>query len=150
MLWVGFILVKFSIELQTLKSISKPLDVEDLGFSLPSLLINPAMVIVHPFRSPHFASMVAYLANIFSLMNDLNLLLQEMKVGAATTGDLMRIFKQKLLIWSRRILQKIFANFSLLYQVLSRTNQLCRRCPQGPPSVISKLIICGDCLCIWL
>ena len=80
--------------------------------------------LVRTSEFPNFALVLAYLADVFQHLNDLNLSIQGKNVNIVTACGLLRAFRQKPLMWSRRIKQKNFASFSLLYKVVPESSNL--------------------------
>ena len=53
--------------------------------------------LAHTFKSPNFPPLLAYLANVFQLLNDFNFSVQKMRVNTVTACDLLHSSGQKLL-----------------------------------------------------
>ncbi|XP_051784720.1 protein ZBED8-like [Erpetoichthys calabaricus] len=79
---------------------------------------------LHSFEFPYFTPLLAYLADIFQHLNDLNCSIQGKEMNIVTTCDKLRAFRNKLLLWSLRIQNKNVANFPLLNEVIVECSSL--------------------------
>ena len=66
------------------------------------------------FSVPQFRLSVAYLSDVFALLNELNLSLQGRDVNILRAQEKLNAFVTKLGLWSRRLAAGNFANFSNL------------------------------------
>lgn len=69
------------------------------------------------FQTELFKYQVAYLADIFEHLNDLNLTLQGKTINIITAGEKIEGFKRKLVLWRKRIANNNVVNFSSLSQL---------------------------------
>lgn len=69
-------------------------------------------------------SMLAYLADIFGLLNELNLQLQGRGMNFLVFWNKIDAFKKKLSIWKQQIMQSNFTPFSLINDLLSENASL--------------------------
>jgi hypothetical protein len=61
---------------------------------------------------------LAYLADIFSHLNDLNISLQGSEVTFLDSNEMIAAFQQKLALWKRRVAKDNCANFPTLEKVV--------------------------------
>jgi hypothetical protein len=61
---------------------------------------------------------LAYLADIFSHLNDLNISLQGSEVTVLDANDKIAAFQQKLALWKRRVAKDDYANFPSMENVV--------------------------------
>ena len=70
------------------------------------------------FSDPTFNIGLAYLSDIFGKLNDVNLSIQGAKVTIIDASESVSAFKEKLLLWKKRIVKGSAACFSNLDSVL--------------------------------
>uniref|UniRef100_A0A7M4F4W3 Zinc finger BED-type containing 5 n=1 Tax=Crocodylus porosus TaxID=8502 RepID=A0A7M4F4W3_CROPO len=70
------------------------------------------------FEREDFIHGLAYLADIFNYMNEINLSIQGPKVTIMDATEKLQAFLAKLLIWKKRVEANILANFQILEEVL--------------------------------
>uniref|UniRef100_A0A8C4TCW7 Uncharacterized protein n=1 Tax=Erpetoichthys calabaricus TaxID=27687 RepID=A0A8C4TCW7_ERPCA len=80
--------------------------------------------LLHSFEFPYFTPLLAYLADIFQHLNDLNCSIQGKESNIVTACDKLHAFRNKLLLWSLRIQNKNFANFPSLDEVIVECSSL--------------------------
>ena len=71
------------------------------------------------FDSPEFFLALAYLADIFSHLNDLNISIQLPNKTILDAGENLKSFLEKLPLWMRRVQNNNVANFARLEEILS-------------------------------
>ena len=73
------------------------------------------------FSDTHWVAKLAYLWDIFNLLNELNLSLQERMTTVFKSGDKVAAFKAKLELWGRRVNIGIFDMLQTLTEILKET-----------------------------
>ncbi|MBN3277896.1 SCND3 protein, partial [Polyodon spathula] len=98
------------------------------GLAILLLLVN--YIRAHALNSRLFACLdfewlakLAYLADMFSSLNDLNLSLQDKMTSVFQTADKVTAFKNKLQIWSNCVSKHCFNMFPVLLEALSDANE---------------------------
>ena len=76
------------------------------------------------FESEDFILSLAYLSDIFTRLNDLNISIQGKKINMITGREKISPFTSKLLIWKNRIDCENYANFPKLDEVSTSTASL--------------------------
>ena len=71
------------------------------------------------FEEPNFVISLAYLADIFGILNSLNISLQGKGVTILEAEEKIKSFQEKLALWGRRFISSSFANFPLLDEITS-------------------------------
>ena len=79
------------------------------------------------FIGTNFELSLAYLADVFGILNSLNFSLQGRGVTILDGGEKVRSFRDKLTLWGRRVNSGNFANFPLLDEITSDLSH-----PAGP------------------
>ncbi|XP_068112177.1 SCAN domain-containing protein 3-like isoform X1 [Hyperolius riggenbachi] len=74
------------------------------------------------FSSKEWVAKLAYLCDIFSLLNELNLSLQGSTATVFKSADKVAAFKAKLQLWGRRVNTGVFAMFQTLTEILEETD----------------------------
>lgn len=75
-------------------------------------------------ESQEFNQMLAYLSDIFSRMNDLNISMQGENVNILTCCEKINSFKEKLQLWCRRVRRGNLSNFSSLEEMVDKNECL--------------------------
>ena len=70
------------------------------------------------FESVEFTQMTAYLADIFHLLNELNLSIQGKEMNMVKASEKLKSFIGKLPLWSRRLQGGNLANFPFLHEIV--------------------------------
>ncbi|XP_076325801.1 protein FAM200C-like [Tachypleus tridentatus] len=65
------------------------------------------------FKEPSFVQMLAYLADVFLALNELNLSLQGRGLNIVTASAKLAAFKEKLVLWIKRVKMGEFGKFPL-------------------------------------
>jgi len=89
------------------------------------------------FETQHFILSLAYLADIFSQLNDLNVSIQGSEVTIMDAGEKITAFQKKLALWNRRVTQNNYANFPTLENLLTEEG-LSEMVPEWIQGEISK------------
>ncbi|KAF2356531.1 Ribonuclease H-like domain [Trinorchestia longiramus] len=71
------------------------------------------------FNSPEFILVLAYLAKIFSHVNDLNISIQGSNKTIVDAGEKLKSFLEKLPLWMKRVQNNNVANVARLEEILS-------------------------------
>ena len=71
------------------------------------------------FGDPNFVISLAYLADIFGILNSLNISLPGRGVTILEMEEKIKSFQEKLALWGRRVISGSFANFPLLDEITS-------------------------------
>ena len=74
--------------------------------------------LANEFEDEHFIISLGYLADIFSLLNDLNISMQGRDMDIIQAKGKVVAFTRKLQIWSRRVESGNLANFPILDNIL--------------------------------
>ena len=69
------------------------------------------------FEDQNFVISQAYLADIFGILNSLNISLQGRGVTILEAEEKIKSFQEKLALWGRRVISGSFANFPLLDEI---------------------------------
>jgi hypothetical protein len=77
------------------------------------------------FGTQGFIVSLAYLADIFSHLNDLNFSLQGSEVTVLDANEKTAAFQQKLAPWKRRVAKDNYANFPALENMLFSLETAC-------------------------
>jgi hypothetical protein len=86
----------------------------ELRAEIAQFLMQKNMVLYEKMDEPDFVFMLAYLADVFTMLNELNISLQGRRMTVFDANEKIASFKQKLNLWKRRASQGNFANFSTL------------------------------------
>ena len=86
----------------------------ELFEEIHQFLRNQGSPLADAFDKPQFRLSVAYLADVFALLNELNLSLQGRDMNILRAQEKLNAFLSKLGLWSRRVAAGNFANFSNL------------------------------------
>ncbi|XP_076322307.1 protein FAM200C-like [Tachypleus tridentatus] len=76
------------------------------------------------FKEPSFVQMLAYLADVFLALNELNLSLQGRGLNIVTTNTKLAAFKEKLVLWIKRVKMGNLANFPCLEETVTENSTL--------------------------
>ncbi|XP_076372852.1 protein FAM200C-like [Tachypleus tridentatus] len=91
------------------------------------------------FKEPSFVQMLAYLANVFLALNECNLSLQGRGLNIVTASAKLAEFKEKLVLWIKRVKMGNLANFPCLEETVTENSTL-------HPDFVAKLLnICRCC-----
>ncbi|GLV20116.1 hypothetical protein CBL_21336, partial [Carabus blaptoides fortunei] len=82
-------------------------------------LTNQRSNLVEEFGKRESILRLAYLADIFSQLNELNISLQGFGVNTITAREKLSAFISKLSVWIKRVGKNNFANFPLLEEIVS-------------------------------
>ena len=83
-------------------------------------------------ESKEFIQILAYLSDIFSRLNDMNISMQGINVNILKCRKIINAFKKKLNLWCQRVKRGNISNYSLLEEVTDEDECLV-------PSVREKL-----------
>ena len=75
------------------------------------------------FESREFVILLAFLADIFSHLNDLNIKMQGTGMTVMNTGEEINAFAQKLALWKRKAIKTILHVF-LTWIIYLKTNRM--------------------------
>ena len=78
------------------------------------------------FEEPEFVRNLAYLTDMFNVLNKRNRSLQGQRIGIISACEKLSGFKEKLQLWIRCIQKKYFVNFPSLQEKLKETASLHR------------------------
>lgn len=90
-----------------------------MRFSLFSL--RKKSPFAHYYADTDFTAKLAYLCDIFSLLNQLNTSLQGRNSNIFSVADKVQAFKKKLALWSKRAQEKRMDVFPLLSDILENS-----------------------------
>ena len=76
------------------------------------------------FETTKFIQNLAYLADVFTALNELNRSLQGQGIGVIHACEKLSAFKEKLQLWIRRVKQGNFVNFPSLQETLKESASL--------------------------
>ncbi|XP_076314965.1 protein FAM200C-like [Tachypleus tridentatus] len=76
------------------------------------------------FKEPSFVQMLAYLADVFLALNELNLSLQGRGLNIVTASAKLAAFKEKLVLWIKRVKMGNLANFHCLEETVTENSTL--------------------------
>ncbi|XP_076325352.1 protein FAM200C-like [Tachypleus tridentatus] len=76
------------------------------------------------FKEPSFVQMLAYLADVFLALNELNLSLQGRGLNIVTASAKLAAFKEKLVLWIKRVKMGNLANFPCLEETVTKNSTL--------------------------
>ena len=71
------------------------------------------------FKDPNFVVSLAYLADVFGMLNSLNISLQGRGVTILEAEEKINSFRDKLTLWGRRVNSGNFANFPIFDEITS-------------------------------
>ncbi|XP_076315873.1 protein FAM200C-like [Tachypleus tridentatus] len=92
------------------------------------------------FKEPSFVQMLAYLTDVFLALNELNLSLQGRGLNIVTASAKLAAFKEKLVLWIKRVKMGNLANFPCLEETVTENSTL-------HPDFVAKLLnICRCCV----
>ncbi|XP_045120470.1 protein ZBED8-like [Portunus trituberculatus] len=92
------------------------------------------------FNEPSFVQMLAYLADVFSALNELNLSLQGRGLNIVTASEKLAAFKEKLVLWIKRVKMGNLVNFPCLEETVMENSNL-------PPDFFAKIVEYMQMLC---
>ncbi|XP_068214456.1 protein FAM200C-like [Palaemon carinicauda] len=92
------------------------------------------------FNDPSFVHMLAYLADVFSALNELNLSLQGRGLNIMTAREKLAAFKEKLVLWIKRVKMGNLVNFPCLEETVTGNSTL-------PPNFVAKIVEHMQMLC---
>ncbi|XP_068214453.1 protein FAM200C-like [Palaemon carinicauda] len=92
------------------------------------------------FNDPSFVQMLAYLADVFSALNELNLSLQGRGLNIMTAREKLAAFKEKLVLWIKRVKMGNLVNFPCLEETVTGNSTL-------PPNFVAKIVEHMQMLC---
>jgi hypothetical protein len=92
--------------------------VMELRTELAMFLREKENKLCEEFETQGFIVSLAYLADIFSHLNDLNISLQGSEVTVLDVNEKIAVFQQKLALWKRRVATENYANFPNLENVV--------------------------------
>ncbi|XP_061598835.1 uncharacterized protein LOC133461871 isoform X3 [Cololabis saira] len=83
-----------------------------------SFLTEKKYTLAHHFANTKFTAKLAYLCDIFSLLNQLNISLQGRTSNIFVVANKVKAFKRKLALWTKRTQEKRMDMFPLLSDIL--------------------------------
>uniref|UniRef100_UPI00358F06DC protein FAM200C-like n=1 Tax=Myxine glutinosa TaxID=7769 RepID=UPI00358F06DC len=86
----------------------------ELGEEIQQFLREQRQDIAEYFDSPEFVPMLAYLVDVFTALNELNRSLQGKGLTIVTASEKLVAFKEKLVLWIRRVTKGNLVNFPSL------------------------------------
>uniref|UniRef100_A0A3Q3FIE2 DUF4371 domain-containing protein n=1 Tax=Kryptolebias marmoratus TaxID=37003 RepID=A0A3Q3FIE2_KRYMA len=89
-----------------------------------SFLTEKKSNLAHHFINPKFTAKLAYLCDIFSLLNQLNTSLQGRNSNIFFVADKVQAFKKKIALWTKRAQEKRMDMFPLLSDILENSPQV--------------------------
>lgn len=92
--------------------------VYELRSEIIQFLTKQGSNLVDEFSNREAIIQMAYLADIFTHLNELNMSMQDFGVNSITAREKLTAFIRKLPIWINRVDKRNFANFPLLEEVL--------------------------------
>ncbi|XP_068207406.1 protein FAM200C-like [Palaemon carinicauda] len=84
--------------------------------------------------------MLAYLADVFSALSELNHSLQGRGLNIVTASEKLAAFKEKLVLWMKRVKRGNLVNFSFLEETVTENSTL-------PPNFVAKIVEHMQMLC---
>ena len=89
-----------------------------------SFLTEKKSPLAHYYTNTKFTAKLAYLCDIFSLLNQLNISLQGRNSNIFFVADKVQAFKRKLALWTKRAQEERMDIFPLLSDILETSPQV--------------------------
>uniref|UniRef100_A0A665TDI7 HAT C-terminal dimerisation domain-containing protein n=1 Tax=Echeneis naucrates TaxID=173247 RepID=A0A665TDI7_ECHNA len=89
-----------------------------------SFLTEKKSPLAHYYANTKFTAQLAYLCDIFTLLNQLNISLQGRASNVFVVADKVQAFKRKLALWTKRAQEKRMDMFLLLSDILENSPQV--------------------------
>ena len=92
--------------------------------------------LLRALESQEFIQMLAYLADIFTCMNDLSVSLQGKQINILKCCEKLNAFKEKLFLWRRRVERGNLSNFPSLEKMVDDNGSIF---PTVPEEIVAHL-----------
>ncbi|CAM5083191.1 unnamed protein product [Eretmochelys imbricata] len=90
---------------------------------ISQFLCNQSSNLVDDFKNREFILCLAYTADVFTLLNELNTSIEETGMNTVTTREKLSAFIRKLPVWIKHVEKRNFTNFPFLEETIVSENE---------------------------